>query len=87
MEMRATRSTGLILQKFKRTPVSDQSLEIYFREHIFEPLGMTHTLFYDDNNLVVPNRAAAAAGRHGAVLRSAEKPGRQYAVRGQDLRA
>ena len=31
------------------------------------------------------HRAATAAGGHGAVLRSAEEPGRQQAIRGQDL--
>ena len=28
-------------------------------ENIFQPLGMSHTLFYDDHTLVVPGRVAA----------------------------
>jgi CubicO group peptidase (beta-lactamase class C family) len=36
-----------------------KSLAQYAAENIFQPLGMTHTLFYDDNTLVVPNRVAA----------------------------
>jgi CubicO group peptidase (beta-lactamase class C family) len=36
-----------------------KSLAHFAAENIFQPLGMTHTLFYDDNTLVVPNRVAA----------------------------
>ena len=36
-----------------------KSLADFAAENIFRPLGMTHTLFYDDNTLVVPNRVAA----------------------------
>ncbi|HST10381.1 MAG TPA: serine hydrolase, partial [Terriglobales bacterium] len=36
-----------------------KSLARFAAENIFQPLGMTHTLFYDDNTLVVPNRVAA----------------------------
>ncbi|MGH9642072.1 MAG: serine hydrolase domain-containing protein, partial [Terriglobales bacterium] len=36
-----------------------QSLAQFAAASIFQPLGMTHTLFYDDNTLVVPNRVAA----------------------------
>lgn len=36
-----------------------ESLAQFAKENIFQPLGMTHTLFYDDNTLVVPNRVAA----------------------------
>jgi CubicO group peptidase (beta-lactamase class C family) len=43
-----------------------KSLAQFAAENIFQPLGMTHTLFYDDNTLVVPKRAAAyAAGKNG----------------------
>lgn len=35
------------------------SLARFAAKNIFQPLGMTHTLFYDDNSLVVPNRVAA----------------------------
>lgn len=36
-----------------------QTLAQFAAAHIFQPLGMTHTRFYDDNTLVVPNRVAA----------------------------
>jgi len=36
-----------------------KSLARFAAENIFQPLGMTHTLFYDDNTLVVRNRVAA----------------------------
>jgi len=36
-----------------------KSLAQFAAENIFKPLGMGHTLFYDDNTLVVPNRVAA----------------------------
>jgi CubicO group peptidase (beta-lactamase class C family) len=36
-----------------------KSLAEFARENIFQPLGMTHTLFYDDNTVAVPDRVAA----------------------------
>lgn len=36
-----------------------KSLGQFAKENIFQPLGMTHTLFYEDNTRVVPNRVAA----------------------------
>jgi CubicO group peptidase (beta-lactamase class C family) len=36
-----------------------KSLKDFAAENIFQPLGMMHTLFYDDNTRVVPNRVAA----------------------------
>jgi CubicO group peptidase (beta-lactamase class C family) len=36
-----------------------KSLPRFAAENIFQPLGMKHTLFFDDNTLVVPNRVAA----------------------------
>jgi CubicO group peptidase (beta-lactamase class C family) len=36
-----------------------KTLAQFAAENIFEPLGMKHTLFFDDNTLVVPNRVAA----------------------------
>lgn len=38
-----------------------KSLASFAAENIFRPLGMTHTLFYDDNTSVVPMRVAAYA--------------------------
>ena len=36
-----------------------KSLADFAAETIFQPLGMSHTLFYDDHTLVVPGRVAA----------------------------
>lgn len=36
-----------------------KSLAEFASENIFQPLGMTHTLFYDDHTVVVPDRVAA----------------------------
>jgi CubicO group peptidase (beta-lactamase class C family) len=41
----------------KRT--TKKSLAEFAAENIFKPLGMSHTLFYDDHTLVVPGRVAA----------------------------
>ncbi len=46
-----------------------KSLAKFAAENIFRSLGMTHTLFYDDNTLVVPNRVAAYdSGKDGNFL-------------------
>lgn len=44
---------GVIVER-----VSGQSLPDFAQEHIFEPLGMKNTQFYDDHTRVVKNRAA-----------------------------
>jgi CubicO group peptidase (beta-lactamase class C family) len=36
-----------------------KSLAEFAAQYIFQPLGMSHTLFYDDHTLVVPGRVAA----------------------------
>lgn len=36
-----------------------ESLARFASVNIFKPLGMTHTLFYDENTRVIPNRVAA----------------------------
>jgi CubicO group peptidase (beta-lactamase class C family) len=46
-----------------------KSLAQFAAENIFQRLGMTHTLFYDDNKLVVPSRVAAYdPGPNGSFL-------------------
>ena len=46
-----------------------KSLAQFAAENIFQPLGMKHTLFFDDNTLVVPNRVAAYdPGKNGNFL-------------------
>lgn len=42
---------GMIIEK-----VSGQSLKDFAHQHIFEPLGMTNTFYYDDNTVLVKNR-------------------------------
>lgn len=43
-----------------------KSLAQFAAENIFQPLGMKHTLFYDDNTRIVPNRVAAyGEGKNG----------------------
>lgn len=41
----------------KRT--TKKSLSEFAAQNMFQPLGMSHTLFYDDHTLVVPGRVAA----------------------------
>ena len=44
-----------------------KSLAAFAGENIFKPLGMSHTLFYDDRTLVVPGRVAAYdSSQHGS---------------------
>ena len=46
-----------------------KSLAQFAAENIFQPLGMAHTLFYDDNTFVVPNRVAGYdPGKNGNFL-------------------
>jgi len=46
-----------------------KSLARFAAENIFQPLGMNHTLFFDDNTLVVSNRVAAYdPGKNGKFL-------------------
>jgi CubicO group peptidase (beta-lactamase class C family) len=45
---------GMVVQR-----ATKKSLVEFAAENIFRPLGMSHTLFYDDHTLVVPGRVAA----------------------------
>ena len=45
---------GVVIQR-----ATKKSLAEFAAQNIFRPLGMTRTLFYDDNTLVVPGRVAA----------------------------
>jgi CubicO group peptidase (beta-lactamase class C family) len=45
---------GMVLKR-----ATKKSLSEFTAENIFQPLGMSHTLFYDDHTLVVPGRVAA----------------------------
>jgi CubicO group peptidase (beta-lactamase class C family) len=53
---------GLLVRR-----VSGKSLGDFFRQHIFEPLGMKHTYFYDNINRIIKNRAIGySPGRNGS---------------------
>ncbi|MGA9507249.1 MAG: serine hydrolase domain-containing protein [Candidatus Sulfotelmatobacter sp.] len=45
---------GMVVQR-----ATKKSLAEFAAENIFYPLGMSHTLFYDDHTVVVPGRVAA----------------------------
>jgi CubicO group peptidase (beta-lactamase class C family) len=46
-----------------------KSLAEFAAANIFQPLGMKHTLFYDDNGVVIPDRVAAyGPGKDGKFL-------------------
>jgi CubicO group peptidase (beta-lactamase class C family) len=45
---------GMVVQR-----ATEKSLAEFAAENIFKPIGMSHTLFYDDHTLVVPGRVAA----------------------------
>lgn len=45
---------GVVIQR-----ATKKTLAEFAAQNIFQPLGMTHTLYYDDNTLVVPGRVAA----------------------------
>ena len=45
---------GVVIQR-----ATKKSLAEFAAQNIFQPLGMAHTLYYDDNTLVVPGRVAA----------------------------
>lgn len=49
--------------------VSGQPLRVFADEHIFKPLGMTHTHFHDDHTMIVPHRTSAYQPREGGGWR------------------
>jgi CubicO group peptidase (beta-lactamase class C family) len=57
----------LISQVVKRA--TGLTLRDYAQEHLFRPLGMTHTHFHDDHNEIVPNRASGYAPAPGGAFR------------------
>lgn len=50
-------NTGFTLLAEVVARVSGQSFAEFTNEHIFQPLGMDNTLFYDDHRKIVPGRA------------------------------
>lgn len=57
----------LISQIIKRA--TGLTLRDYAQEHVFRPLGMTHTHFHDDHNEIVANRASGYAPAPGGAVR------------------
>ncbi|WP_316839671.1 serine hydrolase [Pedobacter gandavensis] len=52
-------ASGLILLTEVIKQLTGQTLAAFSQQHIFQPLGMTNTLFYDDNQLIITNVAAS----------------------------
>ena len=52
-------ASGLILLTEVVKKVTGQTLAAFSQQHIFQPLGMTNTLFYDENQLITPHVAAS----------------------------
>ncbi|TDE41566.1 hypothetical protein E0I26_16275 [Flavobacterium rhamnosiphilum] len=50
-------SSGLILLAEVVKQITGQTLAAFSQEHIFQPLGMTNTLFCDDSEMMIPNVA------------------------------
>jgi CubicO group peptidase (beta-lactamase class C family) len=55
---------GVVIQRATKMSLAD-----FTAQKIFQPLGMSHTLFYDDHTLVVPGRVSAYdPGAHANFL-------------------
>jgi CubicO group peptidase (beta-lactamase class C family) len=50
-------SSGLLLLAEVVKQVTGQTLAAFSQKHIFQPLGMTNTLFCDDSEMMIPNLA------------------------------
>ena len=62
-------NTGYFLLALVVKRASGQTLPEYAAEHIFKPLGMTHTRFRDDHTLLMPGRAQAYDSKTGGAYR------------------
>jgi len=63
-------NTGFTLLAETVARVSGKSFAEFTRERIFTPLGMAHTLFYDDHEKIVPNRAYSYYRDEGVLKKS-----------------
>lgn len=65
-------NTGFTLMAVIVKRVTGKTLNEWTKENVFEPLGMKNTLFYDDHERVVPNRAYSyyKNGRTGEFKKS-----------------
>jgi len=64
-------NTGFFLASVVVERVTGKSLRAFAQERIFGPLGMEHTLYFDDHALVVPRRATGYAPRPGGGFSTA----------------
>ncbi|MEM7129304.1 MAG: serine hydrolase domain-containing protein [Chloroflexota bacterium] len=51
-------NSGYVLLTVIVKRVTGQSMQAFSKEHMFKPLGMRHTVFKEDHQLVIPNRTA-----------------------------
>lgn len=63
-------NTGFTLMGEIVARVTDQSFAEYCAKNIFEPLNMTNTLFYDDHEKIVKNRAYSYGETEGGFKKS-----------------
>lgn len=63
-------NTGYTLMAEIVSRVSGQSFADWTRENIFIPLNMDNTLFYDDHEMIVPNRAYSYGEEKGGYKKS-----------------
>jgi CubicO group peptidase (beta-lactamase class C family) len=52
-------SSGIILLTAVIQRITGQTLAAFSQEYIFQPLGMTNTLFNDDHEMIIPNVAGS----------------------------
>ncbi len=63
-------NTGFTLLAEVVSRVSGQTFAEFTRERIFDPLGMSNTLFYDDHEKIVKNRAYSYYANDGTFKKS-----------------
>ncbi|HEX9955616.1 MAG TPA: serine hydrolase domain-containing protein, partial [Fibrella sp.] len=72
-------NTGYTLLAEIVARVSKQSFPSYMQEHVFKPLGMKNTLFYDDDERIVKGRAYSFHKSDGADPNAYKKSVLSYA--------
>jgi len=63
-------NTGFTLLAETVARVSGKTFAEFTQERIFSPLGMGHSLFYDDHQKIVPNRAYSYSRENGVLKKS-----------------
>jgi CubicO group peptidase (beta-lactamase class C family) len=63
-------NTGYVLLSLIIKRVSGQSLGAFAQEQIFQPLGMTHTVFKEDYQQLIPNRVSGYSLADDGTLRN-----------------